>query len=58
MRKLSMAPKNIPAVKQIVRLSTIEQCRAVAARAMELEDERHVVNFLRDELRKTDPDLI
>lgn len=57
LRKLSMAPKNIPAVKKIVRLSTIEQCRAVAARAMEYEDERHVVNFLRDELRKTDPDL-
>lgn len=58
LRQLSMAPKNIPAVKKIIRETTLADCRAVAQRAMRFETERQVAGFLRDSLRKVDPDAV
>lgn len=58
LRTLSMAPKNIPEIKKIVRSSSVRKCRAIAAKVLEFDADRQVVNFLRDEVRKIIPEAI
>ncbi len=53
---LSMAPKDILAIKRLVRLTTIERCRQVAARALDFDDDRQVFNYLREELTAVFPE--
>ncbi len=56
LRKLSMAPANIPELKKLVRMVTIPLTQRVARRALSLETERQVTNYLRDETRKLLPE--
>jgi phosphotransferase system enzyme I (PtsI) len=58
LRQLSMAPKDIPEIKKVIRSTTIKRCEAVARKAMRFDAARQVRNYLRDELRKIDPDVI
>lgn len=51
LRTLSMAPVDIPAVKRVVRATSIERCQMIARRVMQFDLDRQVLNFLRDELR-------
>ncbi len=57
MRTLSMAAKDIPAVKRIVRMTTVARCQEIARRALRFQGDREVGNYLRDELRNLDPRL-
>lgn len=50
-RNLSMSPNNIPEIKRLVRAVKIEDCRRVAHRALRLDTDRQILNYLRDELK-------
>lgn len=54
LRRLSMAPKDIPAVKRVVRATTIEHCHMVARKVLRFDSDRQVLNFLRVENRSID----
>lgn len=56
LQRLSMAPVDIPAVKRIIRSTTIEHCRMLARRVMTFDADRQVMNFLRDDLRNVAPE--
>ena len=55
LRKLSVAPSAIPDIKRVCRLVRIDQCEAVAQRALQRENARDIKNYLREELKKVDP---
>ncbi|MFH1267068.1 MAG: phosphoenolpyruvate--protein phosphotransferase, partial [Planctomycetota bacterium] len=57
LRRLSMTPGAIFEVKKVCRSVTIEQCEAVARRAMSMENARNIQAFLKEELRKYVPEL-
>jgi phosphotransferase system enzyme I (PtsI) len=56
LKTFSMAPANIPEVKKLIRLASIAQAQRIARKALSLETERQVTNFLRDETRKLLPE--
>lgn len=56
LRKLSMAPANIPEIKKLIRLTTRSQAERVARKALGFDTEMQVTNYLREEARKLVPD--
>lgn len=56
LRNLSMAPANIPEVKKLIRLVTMEQAQRVARRALGFDTDRQVSNYLRDKTKKVLPE--
>jgi phosphotransferase system enzyme I (PtsI) len=58
LRQLSMAPKDIPGIKKIIRSTTIKRCEAIARKVMRFDADRQVLNFLRDNLRGIEPDAL
>ncbi len=58
LRQLSMAPSDIPVIKRLIRRTTIRRCTGIARKALRFDADRQVVNYLRDELRKIDPEAI
>ncbi|HUT90887.1 MAG TPA: phosphoenolpyruvate--protein phosphotransferase [Thermoguttaceae bacterium] len=57
LRQLSMTPSAIYEIKKVCRSVTIEQCEAVARRAMAMENARTIESFLRGELKRHVPEL-
>ncbi len=57
LRTMSMAAKDIPAVKKIVRLTSLRRCQAIARKALRFQADREVINYLRDELWAIDPSI-
>jgi len=57
LRQMSVTPSAIPEIKKICRSVTIEQCQAVAGRAMSLENARDIKSYLKEELKKILPEL-
>lgn len=58
LRTLSMVPAQIPLVKRVVRLVNLEHCERVARKAGSFDSERQIQTFLRDELRRIDPETL
>jgi len=58
LRRFSVTPSAIPEIKKTCRYVTIPQCRAVAERAMELENGRDIKSYLREELKKVLPEMV
>ena len=58
LRSFSMAPKDIPEVKRIIRRTTSRRCKSIANRVVKFESERQIIHHLRDELRKVEPELL
>jgi len=58
LRSLSITPPAIPAVKNIIRMVSINQCQRLARRALSFETDREVLKFIRDELHRIAPELI
>lgn len=58
LRTLSMTPKDLPEIKKIIRLSTLERCEALSRKVLTMDSERQVLNSLRDELRNVDPEAV
>jgi phosphotransferase system enzyme I (PtsI) len=56
LQRLSMAPGDIPAIKRVVRATTMERCQTIARKVMQFDSDRQVLNFLRDEHRGLDPE--
>ena len=56
LRQLSMAPKDIPEIKKIVRSTSIPRCEKIARKVMRFDADRQVLNYLRDKLREIDPE--
>ncbi|MBX3354438.1 MAG: phosphoenolpyruvate--protein phosphotransferase [Phycisphaeraceae bacterium] len=56
LRTLSMVPAQIPLVKRVVRQVNLEHCERLARRAGSFDSERPIQTFLRDELRRIDPE--
>lgn len=52
LRQLSMAPKDIPEIKRLVRSTTIKRCEAVARKVMRFDGDRQVHNFLHKSLEE------
>ena len=52
LRTFSVTPSAIPEIKRVCRLVRIEQCEAVAQRALQLENARDIKNYLKEELKK------
>jgi len=55
LRRLSMAPKDIPVIKRVVRATSIEHCETIARRVGRFDSERQVLHYLRDENRNLQP---
>lgn len=58
LRRFSMAAGDVPEVKKIVRSVTMAHCRRMAQHTLTLENERNVLNYLRDETRKVLPEIV
>ena len=56
LRSLSVPPSAVHELKKIIRSVTIEQCRAVAARALSMDNARDIRRYLKEELRKVLPE--
>ena len=57
LRTFSVPPMAIPHVKAVCRSVSLEQCREVASRALELDTAIDVRNFLKEELRRAVPSV-
>jgi len=57
-RKLSITPPAIPEIKRVIRNVSMDQCRRVARKVASFDSEREVLNYLREELRKYNPEVI
>ncbi|MDO4575749.1 MAG: phosphoenolpyruvate--protein phosphotransferase [Planctomycetia bacterium] len=57
LRTLSVSPGAIPEIKRVCRRVNLAQCKAVAARALQMEKASEVRNYLLSEYRKLFPDL-
>jgi len=55
-RQLSMAPKDVPEIKQIVRTTSIKRCERIARKVMRFDSDRQVLNYLRGKLREINPE--
>ncbi|MBN2448398.1 MAG: phosphoenolpyruvate--protein phosphotransferase [Phycisphaerae bacterium] len=58
LREFSMAPKDIPEIKKVVRSTTLRRCKTIANKVLRFDAERQVLNYLRDELRKIVPETL
>jgi phosphotransferase system enzyme I (PtsI) len=56
LRQLSMAPKDVPEIKKIVRSTSIKRCESIARKVMRFDADRQVLNYVRDKLREVDPE--
>lgn len=56
LRTLSLTASGIPALKQVVRGLSIEQCELLAKKAISLDSETEVAAYLRDQTRRLLPD--
>ncbi len=57
LRSLSLVPSQIPHVKRVIRSVDIKQCERLARKVGSFDSERHVVNHLREEVRKVLPEM-
>jgi len=57
LRRFSVTPSAIPEIKNVCRGVNLEQCRAVAARALSMENARDIKSYLKEELKKRVPEM-
>lgn len=58
LRQFSVSPSAIPEVKKAIRSVSIEECRNVARRVMQMENARDIRSFLKGETAKHVPQLV
>ncbi len=58
LRTFSMSPSQLPSIKKLVRGMDIGHCEWVARRVGSFEADRQVINYLRDETRRIDPEAL
>ncbi len=57
LRSFSVPPTAISKIKAVCRAVSLEQCRSVAERALEMDSALEIRNFLKEELRRAAPSL-
>ncbi len=57
LRRFSVTPSAMPEIKNVCRSLTIPQCKAVADRALSMENARDIKSYLKEELKKHVPEL-
>jgi len=58
LRQFSMAPGDIPEIKNIIRSTTMARAVRIAKRALSFDTDRQVTNYLRDETRRIAPESL
>ncbi len=58
LRTFSITPPAIPGIKRVVRSVGIERCKRVARKAGSFDNDREVLNYLRDELNRITPGAV
>ncbi|MBC8309534.1 MAG: phosphoenolpyruvate--protein phosphotransferase [Phycisphaerales bacterium] len=58
LRNLSLVPSQIPAIKQVIRKVTVDECERLARKIGSLDSDRRILSTLRDELQKKVPEAI
>ena len=58
LRNLSMVPSQIPAVKQVIRKVTVEECERLSRKIGSLDSDRRILSSLRNELQKIVPEAL
>jgi phosphotransferase system enzyme I (PtsI) len=58
LRSLSVAPSAVREIKKVIRSVTIDQCQAVAAKALTMDNARDIRRYLKEELKKVLPETI
>jgi phosphotransferase system enzyme I (PtsI) len=56
-RIFSLAPPMIPEIKKLVRSVTVEFCNTVARKALMMNSEREIINYLRSATMKVLPEV-
>jgi phosphotransferase system enzyme I (PtsI) len=56
--RFSVAPSAIPEIKNVIRRVTLERCKAVAAKALSMENAREIKSYLNEELKKNVPGAV
>ncbi len=56
LRELSMAPKEIPEIKRVIRRTSLKRCEGIARKVLRFDGDREVINYLRDKLREISPE--
>lgn len=58
LRTLSITPPAIPGIKRVVRSVGIERCKRIARKASSFDNDREVMNYLREELNRITPGAV
>lgn len=58
LRQLSVTPQNLPEIKKVIRLISLDEARRVAAEALCLETARDVTYYLREQTRRILPEAV
>lgn len=58
LRTLSITPPAIPGIKRVVRSIGIERCKRIARKASSFDNDREVLNYLREELNRITPGAV
>lgn len=58
LRTLSITPPAIPGIKRVVRSVGIERCKRIARKASSFDNDREVLNYLREELKRITPGAV
>ncbi|MEO0475875.1 MAG: putative PEP-binding protein, partial [Planctomycetota bacterium] len=58
LRTLSITPPAIPSIKRVVRSVGIERCKRIARKASGFDNDREVLNYLREELNRITPGAV
>lgn len=57
LRHFSVSPSAIPEVKKVIRAVTLEHCRGIAERVLQMDNARNIKSFLKEELNKVAPEF-
>ena len=58
LRELSITPPAIPEIKQAIRGVSLDDCKRVARRVASFDTNREVLNYVREELTKLNPEAL
>jgi phosphotransferase system enzyme I (PtsI) len=58
LRTFSITPPAIPGIKRVVRSVGIERCKRIARKASSFDNDREVLNYLREELNRITPGAV
>ncbi len=58
LRRFSITPPAIPSIKRVIKSVGIERCKRIARKASSFDNDREVLNYLREELNRITPGAV